>query len=85
MIMTISQRDECSGDAQALADEIREGAVRWLLWLRAGDATARELDAFRRWRMRSAEHARTAHELIWLWAVLGMLGQAEPDGSTQVH
>ncbi|PCE32869.1 FecR/PupR family sigma factor regulator [Burkholderia ubonensis] len=83
--MTISQRDDYSGDAQALADEIREGAIRWLLWLRAGDASARELDAFRRWRMRSAEHARTAHELIWLWAVLGMLGQTEPGGSTQMH
>ncbi|MXN76978.1 DUF4880 domain-containing protein [Burkholderia sp. 4701] len=85
MIMTISRRDDHSGDAHALADGICEGAVRWLLWLRAGDATERELDAFRRWQAQSAAHAGAAQELIWLWVVLGMLGDPEPDGPARTH
>ncbi|ATF36902.1 hypothetical protein WT08_27870 [Burkholderia sp. MSMB1552] len=85
MIMTISQRDADSGAAQSRADDIREGAVRWLLWLRAGDPTARELDAFRRWRAQSDEHARTVRELIWMWAVLESIGRQGPDGSTRSH
>lgn len=83
--MTISQRDEHSGDAQALADGICEGAVRWLLWLRAGHATEHELDAFRRWQTQSAAHAGAAQELIWLWVVLGMLGEPESGGPTRIH
>ena len=45
--MNESQRDKDPGDANTRADAIREGAVRWLLWLRTGDTTEQELDALR--------------------------------------
>ncbi|MEN8514471.1 DUF4880 domain-containing protein [Burkholderia sp. RS02] len=83
--MTKTQRDADSGDAFARAEDIREGAVRWLLWLRAGDTTEREFDAFRRWRALSDEHARTVRELIWMWALLETVGRQEPDGPTRTH
>ncbi len=85
VIMTKTQRDADSGDAFARAEDIREGAVRWLLWLRAGDTTEREFDAFRRWRALSDEHARTVRELIWMWALLETVGRQEPDGPTRTH
>ncbi len=80
-----SQRDADSGAAHARADAIREGAVRWLLWLRTGETTEHELDAFRRWRAQSDEHARTVRELIWMWAVLAAIGGPERGGSTRMH
>ncbi|WP_254617293.1 DUF4880 domain-containing protein [Burkholderia metallica] len=89
--MNESQRESDSGDADTRADAIREGAVRWLLWLlwlRAGDTTERERDAFGRWRAQSDEHARTVRELIWMWAVLETVGRqepGEPDGSPRTH
>ncbi|KVE93857.1 hypothetical protein WJ03_00480 [Burkholderia vietnamiensis] len=85
MIMNESQRESDSGDANARADAIREGAVRWLLWLRAGDMTERERDAFGRWRAQSDEHARTVRELIWMWAVLETVGRQEPGGPPRAH
>ncbi|KVD47178.1 hypothetical protein WS61_08990 [Burkholderia sp. ABCPW 11] len=88
VIMNESQRDTDSGDADTRADAIREGAVRWLLWLRAGDTTERERDAFGRWRAQSDEHVRTVRELIWMWAVLETVGRpepGEPGGSTRTH
>ncbi|HEF5873232.1 TPA: DUF4880 domain-containing protein [Burkholderia cenocepacia] len=92
--MNESQRDMDSGDADTRADAIREGAVRWLLWLRAGDMTGQERDAFGRWRAQSDEHARTVRELIWMWAVLETVGRQEsgepggpagPRGPTRAH
>ena len=59
-----------------------------LLWLRAGDTTEQERDAFGRWRAQSDEHARTVRELIWMWAVLELVGRqepGEPGGSTRTH
>lgn len=85
VIMNESQRDKDPGDANTRADAIREGAVRWLLWLRTGDTTQRELDAFACWRAQSDEHARTVRELIWMWAVLETVGRPEPGGSTRTH
>ncbi|QTD94350.1 DUF4880 domain-containing protein [Burkholderia anthina] len=85
VIMNESQWNADSGDANARADTIREGAVRWLLWLRTGDTTAREFDAFRRWRAQSDEHARTVRELIWMWAVLETVGRQEPGGPPRTH
>jgi len=85
VMMNESQRDADSGDANTRADAIREGAVRWLLWLRTGDTTEHELDAFRRWRAQSDEHARTVRELIWMWAVLEKVGRQEPDGPPRTH
>ncbi len=49
---------------------IREGAVRWLLWLRAGEAAEREFSACERWCAQSAAHASAMHEALWLWAAL---------------
>lgn len=85
VIMNESQRDKDPGDANTRADAIREGAVRWLLWLRTGDSTEQELDAFARWRAQSDEHARTVRELIWMWAVLETVGRQEPGGPTRTH
>ena len=85
VIMNESQRDTDPGDANTRADAIREGAVRWLLWLRAGDTTEQEHDAFARWRAQSDEHARTLRELIWMWALLEKVGRQDPDGPTRTH
>lgn len=58
-------------------EEIRENAIRWLLWLRSGDACEVDFRAFRHWRTQSAEHARAAHEVAWVWRMLGLLARRE--------
>ncbi|AZQ56020.1 FecR/PupR family sigma factor regulator [Burkholderia cenocepacia] len=83
--MNESQRESDAGGADTRADAIREGAVRWLLWLRAGDTTEQERDAFGRWRAQSDEHARTVRELIWMWAVLEAVGRQESGGPPRAH
>ncbi|MEQ5842784.1 DUF4880 domain-containing protein [Paraburkholderia acidicola] len=58
-------------------EEIRESAIRWLLWLRSGNAGEADFKAFRKWRTQSAEHARAAHEVAWVWRMLGLLARNE--------
>lgn len=91
VIMTISTPDDRGQRAQDANEAIREGAIRWLLWLRNGHVVAREFDAFERWCAQSVEHAAAVYDVMWLWAMLGMLdapeqdGAAEPDGTRRVH
>ncbi|KDB08120.1 hypothetical protein LIG30_2644 [Burkholderia sp. lig30] len=77
--MTRSQPDHLPAADEA----VRDGAVRWLLWLRAGDASAAEFDAFERWCAQSRRHADAVYDVMWLWALLGMLGTQ--DGGPIVH
>jgi len=63
-----------------MSERIREGAIRWLLWLRSGAMPSADLDAFRCWRAQSDEHARIARDLIWLWNMLGLLVDLERPG-----
>ncbi|MFL9875042.1 FecR/PupR family sigma factor regulator [Paraburkholderia megapolitana] len=58
-------------------EEIRESAIRWLLWLRSGNAGEADFKAFRKWRTQNAEHARAAHEVAWVWRMLGLLARKE--------
>lgn len=83
VIMTISKPDIRGRRAKDADDAIREGAIRWLLWLRNGDVVARELDAFECWCAQSIEHALAVYDVMWLWAMLGMLGTPEPGGPTE--
>ncbi|AIO30602.1 MULTISPECIES: FecR/PupR family sigma factor regulator [Burkholderia cepacia complex] len=91
VIMTISEPDDRERHAYDADEAIREGAIRWLLWLRNGDVAAREFDAFERWCAQSVAHADAVYDVMWLWAMLGMLGTpeqdgaAEPDGTPSVH
>jgi ferric-dicitrate binding protein FerR (iron transport regulator) len=57
----------------AASERVRDGAIRWLLWLRTADCTSAELDAFRHWRAQSPEHARAAYAAMWVWQTLGVL------------
>ncbi|MBC8750759.1 FecR/PupR family sigma factor regulator [Paraburkholderia podalyriae] len=79
----------------AASDSVRDGAIRWLLWLRTADCTSAELDAFRRWRAQSPKHARAAYVAMWVWRALGVLddprevacagtwSRAQPDGGVR--
>ncbi|PTB22844.1 hypothetical protein C9I57_01190 [Trinickia symbiotica] len=70
---------------QAISEELRDDAVRWLILLRSEDASEIELEAFRRWLAQRAEHARAAYEVFWLWLLLGMLGWPDIDGVPLIH
>lgn len=67
----------------AVSDSVRDGAIRWLLWLRAADCTSAELDAFRRWRAQSPEHAQAAYVAMWVWRALGVLDDP-PDAAWEL-
>ncbi|WP_075645364.1 FecR/PupR family sigma factor regulator [Caballeronia mineralivorans] len=72
--MRIPDASASRSPTKAVSDRIKEGAIHWLLWLRSGGATPADLDAFRRWRAQSDEHARVAHDVMWVWNTLGVLG-----------
>lgn len=82
--MTISRPDDRGRHVQDADEAIREGAIRWLLWLRNGEVVAREFDAFERWCAQSVEHAEAVYDVMWLWAMLGMLGASEPDSAPEL-
>ncbi|AOI90397.1 DUF4880 domain-containing protein [Burkholderia pseudomultivorans] len=89
--MTISEPGDRERHAQDADEAIREGAIRWLLWLRNGDVAACEFDAFERWCAQSVAHADAVYDVMWLWAMLGMLGTPEqdrdaaPDDTPSIH
>ncbi|WP_051062026.1 FecR/PupR family sigma factor regulator [Paraburkholderia kururiensis] len=83
--MKASQLHDSSRHTHAASVQIRDGAVRWVLWLRSRDANEADREAFRRWRTQSDDHARAARDIIWLWTMLGMLGRDAADWASPIH
>jgi len=77
--MTIRAESGAPHDALATGDDtIREGAIRWLMWLRVAGDAAEEFAACERWCRCSAAHAAAMHEVLWLWAAMRMLDRRLP-------
>jgi ferric-dicitrate binding protein FerR (iron transport regulator) len=77
MAKKASQSGPRGPDAQAASDDVCMSAIRWLVRLRSGDAHEADFDAFMHWRAQSAEHARAADEVAWVWRMLGVLARDE--------
>ncbi|WP_114814961.1 FecR/PupR family sigma factor regulator [Paraburkholderia kururiensis] len=83
--MKVSQLHDSSCRTHTVSAQIRDAAVRWVLWLRSREANEADREAFRRWRMQSEAHARAARDIVWLWKMLGMPGREATDWASSVH
>jgi ferric-dicitrate binding protein FerR (iron transport regulator) len=56
---------------QIPSPDASDGAIRWLLRLRAGLRRGAQRAAFKRWLQQSTEHAQALEEVLWIWHMLG--------------
>ncbi|AFT71427.1 Sigma factor regulatory protein, FecR/PupR family [Alloalcanivorax dieselolei B5] len=68
----MAERDEMTvGEPPAAdIDALEQAARDWLILLNSGKASARDIEACRRWRARSAAHARAYDDARYLWSAL---------------